>query len=93
MRHPLTEASRIICDGAEFANAELWVARRLRAGVFPGLKIGRTWFMTDADIDSAIETCRRRSHAPDPSLSVQAPAAAVSITDGLSSRARKLRAS
>jgi hypothetical protein len=89
-RHNLEAATSIICQGADLANPELWVARRLRAGIFPGLKIGRDWFMTDADIESAIQTCRRGC-APDPSQSVEEPAAAVSITDGISVRARRLR--
>lgn len=93
-RHTVSRAAQIICEGADLTDPELWVARRLRSGAFPGLKIGRAWFMTDADIESAIDTCRRGSHATDPSQLVEtAPAAAVSIADGLSARARKLRAS
>lgn len=87
-RHNLAEATRIICGSADLTNPELWVARRLRTGVFPGLKIGREWFMTDRDIEEALDRCRRGS-----TPSVETPAAAVSITDGLSARARKLRAS
>ena len=87
-RHALPEAAQIICAGADLKLPELWVARRLRTGVFTGIRIGRNWFMTDADIDAAIESCRREQPRP---VVEDVP---LSVIAGLSERAaRRLRAS
>jgi hypothetical protein len=58
---------------------------RLRRGVFTGIKIGRNWFMTDADIEAAIESCRNEvAVEPEPVVSE-----AVTVVDGLSARSRR----
>jgi len=93
VRHTLAEATYIIVgdDGSGLTDPEGFVARKLRSGRFPGLKIGRNWFMTDADIESAIQTCRR-GKSPAPEVPVESvPTAAPSVIDGLSERARRLR--
>ena len=92
-RHTLAQATRIICgeDGAGLANPQHWVMCKLRAGRFPGLKIGRNWFMTDADIEAALSALRNDPKAlPEPAPAPQP----VGIIDGLSERAaRRLRRS
>lgn len=35
-----------------------WLVEQLRAGRFPGYKPGRSWRMTQADVEAAIETLR-----------------------------------
>lgn len=90
-RHTLAQATRIICgeDGAGMANPQHWVMCKLRAGRFPGLKIGRNWFMTDADVEAAQATLR---NDPKP-LPAPEPERPVGIISGLSERAaRRLNA-
>ncbi|MGR6978390.1 helix-turn-helix domain-containing protein [Mycobacteroides abscessus] len=44
-----------------------WLVEQLRAGRIPGYKPGRSWRMTQADVEAAIETLRptkRLSDAP-----------------------------
>jgi hypothetical protein len=92
-RHTLAEAARIICgEDSGLRNPERWVAMRIWDRRFTGIKIGRRWFMTDADIEAAIETCRRGISPQTPAATVETePAAAVSIADGLSARAARRR--
>lgn len=40
------------------APSERWLVEQLRAGRFPGRKIGRSWRMTEGDIADAIDICR-----------------------------------
>lgn len=69
----------------EWKDPELWLKRRLRRGDITGYKVGQTWRMRERDVEDLI--ARRLNTA-------RVPAPAVSITDGLSSRAtRRLRAS
>jgi hypothetical protein len=35
-----------------------WLSRRLNKGIIPGVKLGRTWVMTEDDIRVALETFR-----------------------------------
>ena len=62
------------------APSERWVIERLRAGVFPGRKVGRSWRMTDGDIDAASDGCAN---------DFRCPAADVAIATGLTPRSRK----
>jgi hypothetical protein len=56
---------------------ERWLAEGLRAGRFPGRKIGRDWRLTDDDIHAIIA-----ASAPEPSKPL-------SLVDGLSPAARR----
>jgi hypothetical protein len=64
--YSLAEATEIICgrDGSGMEDPERWVARQLRSGGFTGVKVGRTWRMSDADIERAFKACRWRRWCP-----------------------------
>lgn len=91
-RHTLAQATRIICgDDSGLSDPEGWVVRKLRAGRFGGLKIGRNWFMTDADVEAAQAALR---NDPQPRPEPEPASQPVGILDGLSERAsRRLRRS
>ncbi|WEW73692.1 excise [Mycobacterium phage Nanz197] len=64
LTRPLAEVAALIpCS-------ERWLTEQVRAGRIPGRKIGRSWRMTQADIDAALESFRispesgRKSVAP-----------------------------
>ncbi|AEK08006.1 hypothetical protein ANAYA_47 [Mycobacterium phage Anaya] len=64
LTRPLAEVAALIpCS-------ERWLTEQVRAGRVPGRKIGRSWRMTQADIDAALESFRvspesgRKSVAP-----------------------------
>jgi hypothetical protein len=46
----------------------LFIQRRLRDGRFEGVKIGRRWVMTEAQILAAIETMTTVARAPEPQV-------------------------
>lgn len=86
-RHKLPEATELICGpDSGLADPQRWVAQHLRSGRFPGMKVGRNWLMTDADIEAAIEACRNtiRETKPEPEPSTPP----VTVFDGLSARCR-----
>ncbi|MGQ9350712.1 DNA-binding protein [Mycolicibacterium gilvum] len=39
------------------APSERWLIQKLRAGAFPGRKVGRNWRMTEQDITDALDAC------------------------------------
>ena len=86
-RHTLAQATRVIVgDDSGLADPQGFVLRKLRAGRFGGLKVGRNWFMTDADIESAVSALRNDpapQPAPEPELQP------VGIISGLSERAAR----
>jgi hypothetical protein len=45
------------------APSERWLVEQLRAGRFPGRKIGRHWRMTDQDVRDALDLCRNNSRS------------------------------
>ena len=67
---------------ADWKDAVRWLKRRLASGEIPGKRISRgVWRMTDEDIEAWL------SARDEPA----APAASVSVIDGLSSRSRAKR--
>lgn len=46
-------------DAADWMGApsERWLIHKLRAGAFPGRKVGRNWRMTEQDITDALDVC------------------------------------
>jgi hypothetical protein len=34
-----------------------WIEDKLRAGVFPGHKVGRRWVLTDEDVEEILQLC------------------------------------
>lgn len=53
LTHNLAEAA------AAMGCTERWLADQLRANRFPARKLNGRWRMTDADIEQALEICRR----------------------------------
>lgn len=53
LTYSITEAAERIG-----APSERWLIDQLRAGRFPGRKVGRRWRMTDSDMADAIDSCR-----------------------------------
>lgn len=91
MKHPLPEAARRICgQNHGLRDPERWVATQLKRKRFRGQKIGRVWFMTDADIAAAEEALYNRpEHLPEPVEAIPTEPAATTIADGLTSRGRR----
>lgn len=86
-RHTLAQATRIICgEDSGLGDPERWVVRQLRSGRFPGLKIGRNWLMTDADVEAAQATLR---NDPKPLPAPEPAPQPVGIISGLSERAAR----
>lgn len=57
--YSLSQAAALICGSDSMAKVQ-WLAIRLRRGEILGYKAGRSWRMTQADVDAAIETLRPR---------------------------------
>jgi hypothetical protein len=87
-RYTLEQATRVIVgDDSGLADPQLWMMRQLRKGRFHGFKIGRNWFMTQADVEAAIDSLRNGTKAA--SNPVTDPVADPRIIDGLSERAKR----
>lgn len=94
LKHPLTVAARRICGQAcTLRDPERWVRERLLDPNYPdfrGQKIGRDWYMTDADIDRAEQSLYLKSGSPTANPEPQAVAQpSLSLIDGLSQRGRR----
>ncbi|TFV60430.1 DNA-binding protein [Mycobacterium sp. PS03-16] len=63
------------------APSERWLIEKLRAGAFPGRKVGRHWRMTEEDIVDALAACSNEV--------CRVPAAAIPARSGLTSTSRK----
>jgi len=50
--YSIEEAAKIVG-----APSERWLLQQLRAGRFPGRKVGRHWRMTAQDIEDALDLC------------------------------------
>lgn len=61
--------------------SDRWLIEQLRAGRFPGRKIGRHWRMTDQDIADALAVCSNNVRP--------VPKAAKSTASGLTPTSRK----
>lgn len=77
---------------ADWTDGVRWLSRRLNAGQIAGYRVGRTWRMTDDDVDAFLAR-RRNPHqdakpATEPATPSR-PTGPVSILDGLSDRSRR----
>jgi len=54
--YSLDEAATIIC-GDSLRAPRRWLTRQIAAGRFAALRTGRSWRMTDAQVQRAIELC------------------------------------
>ena len=52
--YSLTEVAEALC-GDSMKLPELWLKRQIVAGRFTARRVGRTWRMTQADIDHALD--------------------------------------
>jgi hypothetical protein len=87
-RYTLEQATELICGrDSGLRNPQRWVAMRLRRGEFGGVKIGRNWFMTHANVEAAIDSLRNETKAA--SKPVTNRVADPRIIDGLSQRAKR----
>lgn len=92
-KHPLAEAARLICgEACTLRNPERWVRERLLDPDYPefrGQKIGRDWYMTDADIRRAeLSLYTKASPKPIDSKETESESP-TSLIDGLSMRGRR----
>lgn len=91
-KHPLPEAARRICgEACTLRDPERWVRERLLDPAYPdfrGQKIGRDWYMTDADIQRAEQSLYLKAAPPQPDRSEE-PGTPLSLVDGLSQRGRR----
>lgn len=51
----LTEVAEVMGLSKVMKDGERYLARQIKSGKIRGRKIGRTWMMTQADVDYAIE--------------------------------------
>lgn len=90
-KYPLTEAARMVCgEACTLRDPERWVRERLLDPNYPdfrGQKIGRDWYMTDADIRRAEQSLYPKPSPPQ--VNTDTPEAALSLVDGLSQRGRR----
>jgi hypothetical protein len=88
--HTTAQAAHLILPSNHgLTNPEKWIRRQLLAGRFTGQRIGRTWFMNDADIAAAraaLRQPRRPEPKPEPEPAQDIP---VTVVDGLSARGRR----
>ena len=86
-RHNISVAAQLICgDDSGLTDPRGWVMRQIRRGKFRACKIGRNWFMTDADIDAAKESLYAVART-EPQTPAAKPVS--SVVDGLSAGARR----
>lgn len=92
-KRPLSEAARLICgEACTLRDPERWVRERLldpRYPDFRGQKIGRDWYMTDADIQRAEQSLYLKASTPQQDDPCDDPVAPLSLIDGLSQRGRR----
>jgi|GEM_PF-3280304 len=96
-RLTLAEATRrLLGDNHGLRDPQRWVTNQLLAGRFRGQKIGRSWFMREVDIETALEAMNNvpthrslRDHPPPQHDPPVVPANAPDIWNGLSARARR----
>jgi hypothetical protein len=87
--YPLDELVRAHL-AAEWTDGKRWLTRRLNRKELRGRRFGRTWRMTDSDIDFMLGKFANFTEDQD-AVEAQAPSEATSVADGLSARsARRL---
>lgn len=73
----------------EWKDGARWLSRRISAGRIPGYRVGRTFRMTDADVDAWIESCRPKPAKPAPDVAdTNPPTPPTTVYDGLTPRSR-----
>lgn len=71
--YSLQEVASRVC-GNDLKLPELWVKRRIREGTFHALKVGRTYRMTQQQLDNALktlETAPPAFSAPEPNPEIE----------------------
>lgn len=82
--YSLAEVADALC-GDSMKLPELWLKRQIVAGRFTARRVGRTWRMTQADIDHALAVM---SNTPDPAAPTQTADVAVFQPSSASRRRR-----
>ncbi|WP_330251473.1 helix-turn-helix domain-containing protein [Nocardia sp. NBC_00565] len=86
--YPVEEGAR------RLRKSRAWYLRQLRAGLLPGHRAGRTWFLTERDIDQALEQTAQPANGSPPSATEalgQSSAQKLTQAAGLSRRQRRHR--
>jgi len=89
--HPLGEVAQRMELHRIFKDPERFLAKKARAGLIRARKVGRSWLMTDADIDAAIESFANTT-APVPAQPVVdvEPTATIGLPSAASLRRRRV---
>ena len=90
--HPLADIAQRM--PADLVAPERWLTKQIRSGRIRARKIGRRWYMTDADVAFALEVFANipaQPAAPAPSTSVSAVAPAPSTQPSAASMRRRLK--
>jgi hypothetical protein len=72
----------------EWTDGARWLARRLNAGQLRGIKMGRTWMMTQAHIDHMLEVLSNKDRVTEPEPTAKPEPTVVSFAEALSPRSR-----
>ena len=90
--HPLADIAERM--PADLVAPERWLTKQIRSGRIRARKIGRRWYMTDADVAFTLEVFANipaLPAAPAPSTSVSAVAPAPSTQPSAASMRRRLK--
>lgn len=87
--HTLGEASEAIDLLRQLKDPERFLARQIRAGRIRARKVGRSWLMTDADIEAAIEAFANTTPTPEPVVA-EPVAAPIGMPSSASLRRRRV---
>ena len=86
--YPVEEGAR------RLHKSRAWYLRQLNAGLLPGHRAGRTWFLTERDIQQALEQTAQPANDPPPAVTEtpgRSSAQKFPPTPGLSRRQRRPR--
>ncbi|MCV7424388.1 helix-turn-helix domain-containing protein [Mycobacterium yunnanensis] len=89
---PRTFALQEVADAVlppEWSDSVRWLTRRLNRGELSGYRVGKTWRMTEADVEALIAKHRPATQAPVVESAEPEAVATVSFLDGLSERSRR----
>ncbi len=92
--HSLPEVAAMWGLGAELKEPVRWLTRRITSGKMRARKIGRNWYMTDADLDYNLQRLANVVTASPPPPETEptvAPASELPAPIGLSARSARRR--
>lgn len=74
--YSLSEVAAEIC-GDSMLHPERWITAKIKAGVFPARKVGRSWRMTRDDINAALDALSYK-----PVIAEEKPATGIRLSAG-----------